>query len=94
MEYTFFLLFYTPHYFFILFIPESKLSKLIDYDNYSDLCRKKKIKCDGLAPICSNCQTFSLQCTYKDTTKKVSHYHTYAYKLYANQILLSIERST
>lgn len=35
-----------------------------------DLCRKKKIKCDGASPICSNCQTFSLECTYKDTTKK------------------------
>ncbi|KAI9024395.1 fungal-specific transcription factor domain-containing protein [Phycomyces nitens] len=35
-----------------------------------DLCRRKKIKCDGLAPICSNCQAFSLACSYKDTTKK------------------------
>lgn len=40
----------------------------------SDLCRKKKIKCDGTAPVCSNCQAFNLECSYKDTTKKVSHY--------------------
>ncbi|KAI9314717.1 fungal-specific transcription factor domain-containing protein [Dichotomocladium elegans] len=35
-----------------------------------DLCRRKKIKCDGGSPICSNCQAFSLECSYKDTTKK------------------------
>ncbi|KAF7729309.1 hypothetical protein EC973_004565 [Apophysomyces ossiformis] len=35
-----------------------------------DLCRRKKIKCDGLSPICSNCQAFSLECSYNDTTKK------------------------
>ncbi|KAG2232882.1 hypothetical protein INT48_004895 [Thamnidium elegans] len=35
-----------------------------------DLCRKKKIKCDGTAPMCSNCQAFNLECSYKDTTKK------------------------
>ncbi|KAG2182680.1 hypothetical protein INT44_005660 [Umbelopsis vinacea] len=36
-----------------------------------DLCRRKKVKCDGLIPVCSNCQQFSYLCTYKDTTKKV-----------------------
>ncbi|OAD02571.1 Zn(2)-C6 fungal-specific transcription factor [Mucor lusitanicus CBS 277.49] len=35
-----------------------------------DLCRKKKIKCDGAAPVCGNCQAFHLECSYKDTTKK------------------------
>ncbi|KAI8580213.1 hypothetical protein K450DRAFT_238703 [Umbelopsis ramanniana AG] len=35
-----------------------------------DLCRRKKVKCDGLIPVCSNCQQFSYLCTYKDTTKK------------------------
>ncbi|KAI9259468.1 fungal-specific transcription factor domain-containing protein [Phascolomyces articulosus] len=35
-----------------------------------DLCRRKKIKCDGLNPVCSNCQAFSLECSYNDTTKK------------------------
>ncbi|ORZ15692.1 hypothetical protein BCR42DRAFT_328053, partial [Absidia repens] len=39
-------------------------------DVYSDRCRKKKIKCDGSLPICSNCKAFELECTYKDTTKK------------------------
>ncbi|KAI8370386.1 uncharacterized protein BYT42DRAFT_502025, partial [Radiomyces spectabilis] len=38
--------------------------------HHSDLCRRKKIKCDGLTPVCSNCQAFTLECTYKDTTKK------------------------
>ncbi|OBZ84950.1 Nitrogen assimilation transcription factor nit-4 [Choanephora cucurbitarum] len=35
-----------------------------------DLCRKKKIKCDGAAPICGNCKAFQLGCSYQDTTKK------------------------
>ncbi|KAI8375123.1 fungal-specific transcription factor domain-containing protein [Blakeslea trispora] len=35
-----------------------------------DLCRKKKIKCDGASPICSNCKAFQLACSYQDTTKK------------------------
>ncbi|KAI9495479.1 fungal-specific transcription factor domain-containing protein [Zychaea mexicana] len=35
-----------------------------------DLCRRKKIKCDGLSPVCSNCQAFTLECSYNDTTKK------------------------
>ncbi|CAM0135521.1 hypothetical protein VKS41_005167 [Umbelopsis sp. WA50703] len=35
-----------------------------------DLCRRKKVKCDGLIPVCSNCQQFNYLCTYKDTTKK------------------------
>ncbi|KAI7855623.1 fungal-specific transcription factor domain-containing protein [Circinella umbellata] len=35
-----------------------------------DLCRRKKIKCDGTIPICGNCQAFNLECSYKDTTKK------------------------
>lgn len=40
--------------------------------SFSDQCRRKKIKCDGLAPVCSNCQAFNLECSYNDTTKKVS----------------------
>ncbi|KAI9305583.1 hypothetical protein BJ944DRAFT_135229, partial [Cunninghamella echinulata] len=35
-----------------------------------DLCRKKKIKCDGLVPICNNCKAFNFECSYKDATKK------------------------
>ncbi|CDS06862.1 hypothetical protein LRAMOSA09387 [Lichtheimia ramosa] len=35
-----------------------------------DLCRRKKIKCDGGTPICGNCQAFNLECSYKDMTKK------------------------
>ncbi|KAJ1983285.1 hypothetical protein H4R34_001369 [Dimargaris verticillata] len=35
-----------------------------------DMCRKKKVKCDGVAPICTNCQQLHYECTYKDTAKK------------------------
>lgn len=35
-----------------------------------DLCRKKKVKCDGATPVCTNCKGVGLQCTFKDMTKK------------------------
>ncbi|RKP35442.1 hypothetical protein BJ085DRAFT_7887, partial [Dimargaris cristalligena] len=35
-----------------------------------DACRKKKVKCDGVSPICTNCQLLENVCTYKDTAKK------------------------
>ncbi|CAG8450052.1 8975_t:CDS:2 [Scutellospora calospora] len=35
-----------------------------------DSCRRKKIKCGGAPPVCSNCLAFNLNCTYNDTTKK------------------------
>ncbi|KAI8991578.1 hypothetical protein BDF20DRAFT_790597, partial [Mycotypha africana] len=35
-----------------------------------DLCRKKKIKCDGAMPMCGNCQILNLTCTFRDATKK------------------------
>ncbi|KAI8379141.1 fungal-specific transcription factor domain-containing protein [Radiomyces spectabilis] len=33
-------------------------------------CRRKKIKCNGDMPLCANCYTLGLQCTYKESTKK------------------------
>ncbi|CAO3644668.1 unnamed protein product [Mucor fragilis] len=36
----------------------------------SDLCRRKKIKCDGATPVCTNCKAINLECTFKDMTKK------------------------
>ncbi|ORY04904.1 hypothetical protein K493DRAFT_377850 [Basidiobolus meristosporus CBS 931.73] len=35
-----------------------------------DNCRRKKIRCDGDHPLCSNCQSFGINCTYNGTTKK------------------------
>ncbi|ORY04154.1 hypothetical protein K493DRAFT_59036 [Basidiobolus meristosporus CBS 931.73] len=35
-----------------------------------DNCRRKKVRCDGAQPICSNCKTIGIECTYNDTTKK------------------------
>ncbi|GJJ74816.1 hypothetical protein EMPS_07174 [Entomortierella parvispora] len=35
-----------------------------------DSCRRKKVKCDALHPLCTNCQTFNYECTYNDPTKK------------------------
>ncbi|KAI7898775.1 uncharacterized protein BX663DRAFT_401694, partial [Cokeromyces recurvatus] len=35
-----------------------------------DLCRRKKVKCDGATPVCTNCKNADLECTFKDMTKK------------------------
>ncbi|OZJ04391.1 hypothetical protein BZG36_02421 [Bifiguratus adelaidae] len=35
-----------------------------------DHCRRKKVKCDGAAPICGNCAALGCECQYLDTTKK------------------------
>ncbi|KAG0745903.1 hypothetical protein G6F57_007457 [Rhizopus arrhizus] len=49
---------------------EATLAKRQRVSRACDLCRKKKIKCDGELPVCNNCQSLNLECTYKDTTKK------------------------
>ncbi|KAJ2453180.1 hypothetical protein EV183_002427 [Coemansia sp. RSA 2336] len=35
-----------------------------------DLCRRKKVKCDGKRPICTHCEAIGNVCTYLDATKK------------------------
>ncbi|KAF9540273.1 hypothetical protein EC957_004432 [Mortierella hygrophila] len=35
-----------------------------------DSCRRKKVKCDAIHPLCTNCETFNYECTYNDPTKK------------------------
>ncbi|KAI9255585.1 fungal-specific transcription factor domain-containing protein [Phascolomyces articulosus] len=35
-----------------------------------DQCRRKKVKCDGTLPQCSNCRTVGLECKYNETNKK------------------------
>lgn len=35
-----------------------------------DLCRKKKIKCDGARPTCSNCSNSRTGCIYSETVRK------------------------
>ncbi|KAI9317639.1 fungal-specific transcription factor domain-containing protein [Dichotomocladium elegans] len=49
---------------------EASNSKRQRVSRACDLCRRKKIKCDGLLPVCTNCQAFKLECSYNDTTKK------------------------
>ncbi|KAI1189570.1 fungal-specific transcription factor domain-containing protein [Nemania serpens] len=36
-----------------------------------DLCYRRKIKCDGQRPRCSNCVSYSSDCTYKAASRKV-----------------------
>jgi hypothetical protein len=33
-------------------------------------CRRKKVKCDGIQPICSRCGSNGIACQYSDSHKK------------------------
>ncbi|RKP27258.1 hypothetical protein SYNPS1DRAFT_6844, partial [Syncephalis pseudoplumigaleata] len=35
-----------------------------------DACRRKKVRCDGVRPVCGNCSAFHFECTYLDAAKK------------------------
>ncbi|KAI8378634.1 hypothetical protein BD560DRAFT_325049, partial [Blakeslea trispora] len=35
-----------------------------------ELCRRKKIKCDGAKPGCGNCLKLNINCTYSTSNKK------------------------
>lgn len=34
------------------------------------VCRKKKVKCDGVQPSCSRCNSMGLACEYADPPRK------------------------
>jgi hypothetical protein len=34
------------------------------------ICRKKKVKCDGIQPSCSRCKSIGTTCQYSDPPKK------------------------
>lgn len=34
------------------------------------VCRKKKVKCDGIQPSCSRCNSMGLACEYSDPPRK------------------------
>ncbi|KAK9765067.1 hypothetical protein K7432_006910 [Basidiobolus ranarum] len=52
------------------FSNESSANKKSRTSRACDLCRRKKVKCDGLKPTCSNCSTLSHDCTYLDKPRK------------------------
>ncbi|ORE11409.1 hypothetical protein BCV72DRAFT_176659, partial [Rhizopus microsporus var. microsporus] len=35
-----------------------------------ELCRRKKIRCDGIKPQCGNCARLNNECTYSTHVKK------------------------
>ncbi|KAI9297646.1 hypothetical protein K502DRAFT_287614, partial [Neoconidiobolus thromboides FSU 785] len=35
-----------------------------------DICRKKKLKCDKIYPICQRCVASKITCSYNDIPKK------------------------
>lgn len=35
-----------------------------------DMCRKKKIKCDGVSPKCSHCANYKTECIFTQVEKK------------------------
>lgn len=37
-----------------------------------DMCRKKKIKCDGKLPACTHCTNYKTECVFTQVEKKRS----------------------
>lgn len=37
-----------------------------------DMCRRKKIRCDGKMPSCTHCDTFKTKCVFTNVEKKRS----------------------
>lgn len=35
-----------------------------------DMCRKKKIKCDGKLPACTHCTNYKTECVFTQVEKK------------------------
>ncbi|KAI9595255.1 fungal-specific transcription factor domain-containing protein [Syncephalis fuscata] len=48
----------------------SAVSKRQRVSRACDACRRKKVRCDGVRPICGNCSAFHFECTYLDAAKK------------------------
>lgn len=46
---------------------------MVDYADRTqacDMCRKKKIKCDGKMPSCTHCQNYKTECIFTQVEKK------------------------
>jgi hypothetical protein len=41
-----------------------------DWPQACDMCRKKKIKCDGKMPACTHCQNYKTECIFTQVEKK------------------------
>ena len=58
-------------------------SKICRKDQYSipvqacNTCRRKKTKCDGKRPICSQCHSFGFSCTFQDVRRQPSRTSRY-----------------
>lgn len=63
--------FYLPLHFNILM---SKITdqppKRVKVTLACTICRKKKVKCDGIQPTCSRCRSIGICCQYSDPPKK------------------------
>lgn len=44
--------------------------RVADYVQACDMCRKKKIKCDGKLPECTHCVNYKTQCVFTQVEKK------------------------
>ncbi len=40
------------------------------YPQACDMCRKKKIKCDGKLPACTHCTNYKTECVFTQVEKK------------------------
>ncbi|SAL99159.1 hypothetical protein [Absidia glauca] len=50
--------------------PVSNVHKRVKVTLACTVCRKKKVKCDGIQPSCSRCNTMGFSCHYSDPPKK------------------------
>lgn len=50
--------------------PVSNVHKRVKVTLACTVCRKKKVKCDGIHPSCSRCNTLGFSCQYSDPPKK------------------------
>lgn len=50
--------------------PEGRDAKRRRIARACDMCRKKKIKCDGKAPKCSHCENYKTECIFTHVEKK------------------------
>lgn len=74
--------------------PTSPLSKSImgRIRRACDRCRSKKLRCDGLAPSCTNCREFHVRCIISN--KAIRNKNTTSYSSFLEQRIRTLEAET
>lgn len=59
-----------------------------------DICRKKKVKCDGTKPTCKNCTENYLSCTYTQPERKPKVRKEYVFCISCGIMSLYLQRGS